>query len=90
MVVGGVVGLHLIAFLLPSKDDVAGVPGVVDDSAEVARGAVVEVAMLMLVLFWYALSARGALGVSKLVPPFLDAVFILDLHGTHGVKCMYR
>jgi hypothetical protein len=51
MIVGGAIGLHLVTLMLPGDDDVAGVPAGVDDSAEVACGAIVEVARLMLVLF---------------------------------------
>jgi hypothetical protein len=50
MIVGGVVGLHLVMLLLPGDDDVASVLAVVEDSAEVACEAVVEVARLMLEL----------------------------------------
>jgi hypothetical protein len=35
VIVGGAIGLHLVALLLPGDDDVAGVPAGVDDSAEV-------------------------------------------------------
>jgi hypothetical protein len=90
MIVGGAIGLHLVVLLLPGDDDVAGVPTNIDDSAEVACGAVIEVARLMLVLFWYVLLARGTLGVPELIPLFLDTVFIFDLHGSHSVESMYR
>jgi hypothetical protein len=50
MIVGRAVGLHHIVLLLPGDDDVVGVLAGVDDSAEVACGAVVEVARLVLVL----------------------------------------
>jgi hypothetical protein len=64
MIVGGAVGLHLIAPLLSGDDDIAGVPAGVNDSAEVACGAIVEVSRMILVLFWYAMSARSKLGGS--------------------------
>jgi hypothetical protein len=35
MIVGGAIGLHLVALLLPGDDDMAGIPAGVDDSAEV-------------------------------------------------------
>jgi hypothetical protein len=41
---GGAVGFHVFAFLLPGNDDIAGVPANVDDGAKVVRGGVVEVA----------------------------------------------
>jgi hypothetical protein len=66
------------------------VPAVVDDSVAAICGAVVEVARLMLVLFWYALPARGMLGVPELMPLFLDVIFIFDLHSSHSVESMYK
>jgi hypothetical protein len=54
MIVGGAVGLHLIALLLRGDDDVVGVPADIDDSAEVTCGKVVEVALPLLVLLDYA------------------------------------
>jgi hypothetical protein len=86
MIVGGAIGLHLVALLLPDDDDVAGVPAGVDDSAEVACGEVVNVARLMLALLWYAVPARGTLGIPELMPLFLDVVFIFDLRGSHNVE----
>jgi hypothetical protein len=41
---GGAVGFHSFALLLPGNDDIADVPASVDDSAEVAHGGVIEVA----------------------------------------------
>jgi hypothetical protein len=90
MIVGGAVGLHLVVLLLPGDDDVAGVSAIVDDSVEVACGAVIEVARLMLVLFWYALPARDTLGIPELMSLFLDVIFIFDLHGSHSVESMDR
>jgi hypothetical protein len=90
MIVGGAIGLNLVALMLLGDDDVAGVPAGVDDSAEVACGAVVEVATLVLVLFWYVLSARGTLGVPDLMLLFLDIVFIFDLCSSHSVESMYK
>jgi hypothetical protein len=78
MIVGGAVGFHLIALLLPGDDDIASVP------------AGVEVARLMLVLFWYVLLACGTLGVPELMSLFLDVIFIFDLHGSHSVESMYK
>jgi hypothetical protein len=90
MIVGGLVGLHLVTLLLLGDDDVVGVPAGVDDSAKVACGVVVEAAKLVLVLFWYALPVRGTLSVPKLMPLFLDIVFIFDLRSSHSVNSMYR
>jgi hypothetical protein len=42
--VGGAVGFHFFALLLPSNDDIVGILTSVDDGAEVACGAVVRVA----------------------------------------------
>jgi hypothetical protein len=41
LIVGGAVGFHFFTLLLPSNDDIAGVPPSVDDGAKVARGGVV-------------------------------------------------
>jgi hypothetical protein len=90
MIVGGAVSFHLDAFLLPGSDDVADISIYIDDIAETRSGELVEVARLILVLFWYVLHMRGMLGVPELVQHFLDVIFIFDLHGTHGVKSMYR
>jgi hypothetical protein len=89
MIVGGAVGLHLVTLLVPGDDDIVGILAGIDNSVEVTFGAVVEVARLMLVLFWYALPTRGTLDVLELMPLFLDIVFILDLHGSHSVESMY-
>jgi hypothetical protein len=48
VVVGGAVGLHFDAFLLPGNDDVGGVPTKVDDVVEISGGEVVEVVGLMM------------------------------------------
>jgi hypothetical protein len=61
MLVGGVVGFHLVALLLPDDDDVVGVLANVDDGVEVARGTAVEVALPSLVLLDYAVPAFSAL-----------------------------
>jgi hypothetical protein len=90
MIRGRAVGLHLITLLLPGNDDLAGVPAGVDDSAEVPCGAVVEVARLMLVLFWYMLPARGTLGISEFLLLFLDVFFIFDLRVSHSVESINR
>jgi hypothetical protein len=87
MIVGGAVGLHLIALLLPGNYDIASVLVGVDDSAEVACGAVLEVSRLM---FLYALPMRSTLGISELMPLFLDVIFIFNLRGSHSVENMYR
>jgi hypothetical protein len=44
MTVGGAIGLHLIALLLPGDGDIAGIPTGIDDGAEVTCRGVVEVA----------------------------------------------
>jgi hypothetical protein len=90
VIVVGVVSFHLDAFLLPGDDDVVDVSINVDDVVEIHSGEVIEVARLMLVLFWYALPMHGMLGVLELAPLLLDVVFIFDLHGFHGVESIYK
>jgi hypothetical protein len=43
---GGAVGFHFFALLLPANDDIASVPANIDDGVKVARGGVVEVACI--------------------------------------------
>jgi hypothetical protein len=64
-IVGGAIGLHLIALLLPGDDDVAGVPAGVDDSVEVALGGVLEVATPLLVHLDRAVPAFGMLRIDE-------------------------
>jgi hypothetical protein len=81
MIVGGAVGLHLVALLLLGDDDVVGVPADVDDSAEVTHVGDVEVALPLLVLLDYAVPAFGALCVPELAVLLLSAVSIFYLDG---------
>jgi hypothetical protein len=81
LIVGGAVGFHFFALLLPSNDDIVGVPGSVDDSAEVAGGGVVEVATPLLVRLDRAVPAFGALRIDEPMAFLLDVicVFYLDV-----------
>jgi hypothetical protein len=89
MIVGGAIGLHLVAFLLPDNDDVADVPASVDDSAEVTRG-VVEVALPLLALLDYAVPAFGVLCVSEPAAFISHAVFVFLLCGVNGIEIEFR
>jgi hypothetical protein len=60
VIVHGAVGFHFDAFLLPGDGEVGSVSTNVGGVAEIRSGEVVEVARLMLVLFWYALPAWHA------------------------------
>jgi hypothetical protein len=44
LIVGGAVGFHFFMLLLLGNDDIVSVPASVDDSPEIARGGVIEVA----------------------------------------------
>jgi hypothetical protein len=89
MIVGGAIGLHLVALLLPGDDDVAGVPVGVDGSAEVTRRGVVVVALPLLVLLDYAVPAFGALCVIKPAAFVSHAVFVCLLRGVNGVESKF-
>jgi hypothetical protein len=79
LIMGGVVGFHIFELQLPRYDDVAGVPAGVDDSAEVARGGVVEVASPPLVHLTRVGPAFGALHVDELTTFLLDVICIFYL-----------
>jgi hypothetical protein len=89
MIVGGAIGLHLVALLLPDDDDVAGVPAGVDDSAEVTRG-VVEVALPLLALLDYAVPTFGVLCVSEPAAFISHAVFVFLLCGVNCIESEFR
>jgi hypothetical protein len=81
---GGAVGFHFFALLLPDNDCIAGVPTSVDDSADVARGGVVEVAALMLVCLDRAVPAFGALRIDEPTAFLLNIICILYLDVVWG------
>jgi hypothetical protein len=74
--VGGAVGFHFFALLLPGNDDIVGVPARVDDSAEVARGGVVKVAAPLLVRLDRAVPAFGALRIDEPTTFLLDVIYV--------------
>jgi hypothetical protein len=89
LIVGGAVGFDLFVLLPPGNDDVAGVLANVDDGAEVARGAVEEVALPRLVHLDHAVLAFNALCVDDFAAFLLDIICIFYFHGvwkieTHG------
>jgi hypothetical protein len=67
-------------------ENVAGVPTNVDESVEVTRGAVVEVALPSLVLLDYAVPAFDALCVPELAAFVPDVIFIFYLDGVCNVE----
>jgi hypothetical protein len=79
LIVGGAVGFHFFALLLPGNDDIAGVPASVDDSAEVARGGVVDVPAPLLVRLDRAVPAFGALHIDEPTVFLLDVICVLYL-----------
>jgi hypothetical protein len=81
MIVGGAVGLHLIALLLLGNDEVAGIPASIDDSADVACGAVLRVATPPLVHLNCAVPAFSALRIDELTAFLVDVIciFCLDI-----------
>jgi hypothetical protein len=87
VVVGGAVGLHFNAFLLPGDDDATSVSTSVDDIAEIDRGEVIEVVGLM--LLQRAMTAFGVFGVSEPAVFSLDVVFGCYLHGVCGVESVF-
>jgi hypothetical protein len=79
MIVGGAIGRHLIALLLPGDDDVAGVLANVDDGAKVGHGGVVEVAAPLLVHLDHMVLAFGALRLDEPMMFLLDVICIFCL-----------
>jgi hypothetical protein len=73
-IVGGAVGFHFFALLLPGNDDIASVRASVDDGAKVAYGGVVEVAAPLLVRLDGAVPAFGALGIDEPMAFLLDVI----------------
>jgi hypothetical protein len=80
--VGGAVGFHFFALLLPGNDDITGVLASVDDSAEV-RGGVVQVAAPLLVHLDRVVPAFGALHIDE------PTVFLLDVICTVYLDVVY-
>jgi hypothetical protein len=89
MIVGGAIGLHLVALLLPGDDDVAGIPAGVDDSVEVTCEGVVEVAAPLLVCLDCAVPAFGTLHVDEFMMFLLDVlcIFYLDVVWEFNTHC---
>lgn len=76
IVVGGAVGFHLVVLLLPSDDNIAGIPADINDGAEVVRGVAVEVALPALVLLDYTVLAFSTLCIPELAVVLLDVIFM--------------
>jgi hypothetical protein len=70
LIVGGAVGFHFFALLLPGNDDIAGVPTSIDDG-------VMEVAAPLLVHLDRAVPALGALRIDEPTTFLLDVVCLL-------------
>jgi hypothetical protein len=83
------VGYHFFALLLPSNDDMAGIPANVEDSAEIAHGGVVEIAAPLLVHLDCAVSAFGTLHMDELTAFLLDVIciFYLDVVWEFNTHC---
>jgi hypothetical protein len=79
LIVGGAVGCHFFALLLPSNDDIAGVPASVDDGTKVTRGGVMEVAAPLLVHLERAAPALGMLRIDEPTVFLLDVICIFYL-----------
>jgi hypothetical protein len=84
LIVGGAVGFHFFTLLLPRNDDIAGIPTSVDDSAEVARGGVVEVAAPLLVHLDRVLPAFDAFRIDE---PTAFCVFYLNVVWEFTIHC---
>jgi hypothetical protein len=89
LIVGGAVGFHFFALLLPSNNDIGGVSASVDDSAEVASGGVIEVAAPLLVRPDCAVLAFGALRIDEPTAFLLDVIciFYLDVAWEFTIHC---
>jgi hypothetical protein len=89
LIVGGAVGFHFFALLLPSNDVIASVPANVDDGAKVAHGGVVEVAAPLLVCLDHVVLAFGALRIDELTTFPLDVIciFYLDVVWEFNTHC---
>jgi hypothetical protein len=79
MTVGGAIGLHLIALLLPGDGDIAGIPTGIDDGAEVTCRGVVEVASPPLVRLDCAVPAFSKLRIDEFTMFLLDVICIFYL-----------
>ncbi|RLM84726.1 hypothetical protein C2845_PM04G11550 [Panicum miliaceum] len=89
LIVGWAVGFRFFTLLLPSNDDIAGVPTSVDDGAKVARGGVTEVAAPLLVRLDCTAPALGALRIDEPTAFLLDVicVFYLDVGWGFTIHC---
>jgi hypothetical protein len=89
LILGGVVGFHFFALLLPGNDDIASVPTNIDDGAKVARGGVVEVAFPPLVRLYLTVPAFGVLRIDELMAFIVDVIciFYLDVVWEFNTHC---
>jgi hypothetical protein len=87
--VGGAVGFHFSALLLPGNDDIAGVLASVDDSVEGACVGVVEVAAPLLVSLDRAVPTLVTLRINEPMAFLLDVicVFYLDVVWEFNTDC---
>jgi hypothetical protein len=79
LIVGGAVGFHFFALLLPGNDDITGVSASVDDGMKVACGRVVEVAAPLLVRLDRVVPALGALRIDEPTAFLLDVIYVFYL-----------
>jgi hypothetical protein len=79
--VGGSVGFHFYALLLPGNDNIVDIPANTGDSAEVTHGGVIEVATPLLVCLNGAVPAIGAHRIDEPTVLLLGVicVFYLDV-----------
>jgi hypothetical protein len=79
--VGGAIGFHFFALLLPGNDDIMGVLASVDDGAKVTRGGVVEVAAPLLVHLDHVVPAFGVLRIDEptVFLLYVICIFYLDV-----------
>jgi hypothetical protein len=76
---GGAVGFHFFALLLPGNDEIASTPANVDDVAKVTRGGVVEVAAPLLVRLDRVAPTFGARRIDEFTAFLLDVICIFYL-----------
>jgi hypothetical protein len=89
LIVGGAVGFHFFALLLPCNDEIVGVLASFDDGAKVACGGVVEVAAPQLVCLNLAVPSFGTLRIDEPTMFLLDVicVFYLDVVWGFTIHC---
>jgi hypothetical protein len=79
LVVGGAMGFHFFALLLPGNDDIAGVSTSVDDGSKVTHGEVVEVTASLLVHLDGTVPSLGALRIDEPAAFLLGVICVVHL-----------